>query len=293
MKIRSRAATAITAVVLAAVLAACSTNTGTSSDTASTDGSGDLTVSHVHGLGIDPADGRLYVATHEGVIAVADDGTAQRVGDTADYMGFTVIGPKTFLGSGHPAEGSGGHGNRGLIQSTDSGKTWKTLSLGGTTDFHSLEYMHNTVYGYDSTRGLLRVSADRASWDDRAELAALDIAVSPKDRDVVLATTEDGVAASTDGGRKFRAGAGQVLAHLSWPAADALYGVDLAGGLHRSIDGGIGWKKTGTVPGGQPQALTAVDARRVLVATQDGVYESRDGGRTFTQRLPMSSAEGH
>ncbi|MDW8807140.1 exo-alpha-sialidase [Streptomyces scabiei] len=293
MKIRSRAATAIGTAVLAAALAACSSGSDTSSDTASTDGSGGHAVSHVHGLGIDPADGRLYVATHEGVIAVADDGTAQRVGDTADYMGFTVIGPKTFLGSGHPAEGSGDHGNRGLIQSTDSGKTWKTLSLGGTTDFHSLEYAHNTVYGYDSTRGLLRVSADRTSWDDRAEVAALDIAVSPKDPDVVLATTEDGVAASTDGGRKFRAGVGQALAFLSWPTADALYGVDLAGNLHRSTDGGTGWKKTGTVPGGQPQALTAVDAKRVLVATQDGVYESRDGGRTFTQRLPMSSAEGH
>lgn len=293
MKIPSRAATAITAVVLTAVLAACSSKTGTSSDMTSAEGSGDLAVSHVHGLGIDPADGRLYVATHEGVIAVADDGTAQRVGDTADYMGFTVIGAKTFLGSGHPAEGSGDHGNRGLIQSTDSGKTWETLSLGGTTDFHSLEYAHNTVYGYDSTRGLLRVSADRTTWDDRAELAALDIAVSPKDRNVVLATTEDGVAMSSDGGRKFRAGSGQVLAFLSWPAADALYGVDLAGGLHRSTDGGTSWKGTGTVPGGQPQALTAVDAERVLVATQDGVYESRDGGGTFRQRLPMSSAGGH
>ncbi|MEU1570241.1 F510_1955 family glycosylhydrolase [Streptomyces collinus] len=293
MKIRSRAATAITAAVLAAVLAACSSNTDTASDTAAAEGSGDLTVSHVHGLGIDPADGRLYVATHEGVIAVADDGTAQRVSDTADYMGFTVIGAKTFLGSGHPAEGSGDHGNRGLIQSTDSGRTWKTLSLGGTTDFHSLEYAHNTVYGYDSTRGRLRVSADRTSWDDRAELAALDIAVSPKDGNVVLATTEDGVSTSTDGGRSFGAGSGEVLAFLSWPAADALYGVDLAGGLHRSTDNGGTWKKTGTVPGGQPQALTAIDAKRVLVATQEGVYESRDGGKTFSERLPVSVAGGH
>ncbi|MFE9770466.1 hypothetical protein ACFYOV_02025 [Streptomyces sp. NPDC005931] len=161
MGIPSRAATAITAAVLAAVLAACSPSYDTSSDTASPDASGSLAVSHVHGLGIDPADGRLYVATHEGVIAVADNGTAERVGDTADYMGFTVIGPKTFLGSGHPAEGSGGHGNRGLIRSTDTGRTWKTLSLGGTTDFHSLEYANDTVYGYDSTRGVLRAGGPR------------------------------------------------------------------------------------------------------------------------------------
>lgn len=293
MKIRFRAATAITGAVLAAVVAACSPGSDTSSDTASADGSGGLAVSHVHGLGIDPADGRLYVATHEGVIAVADDGTAERVGDTADYMGFTVIGPKTFLGSGHPAEGSGGHGNRGLIQSTDSGRTWKNLSLGGTTDFHSVEYAHDTVYGYDSTRGLLRVSTDRTTWDSRARLTALDIAVSPKDRDVVLATTEDGVAASTDGGRAFGTGSGRGLAFLSWPAADALFGVDLAGGLHRSIDDGATWSRAGTVPGGRPQALTAVDGERVLAATQDGVYESRDGGKTFSERLPVSAAGGH
>ncbi|EKX68445.1 F510_1955 family glycosylhydrolase [Streptomyces ipomoeae] len=292
MKMRSRAATAITAAVLAAVLAACSASSDTSSDTESANGSGSLAVSHVHGLGIDPADGRLYVATHEGIIAVADNGVAERVGDTADYMGFTIVGPKTFLGSGHPAEGSRGHSNRGLIQSTDSGKTWKTLSLGGTTDFHSLEYAHDTVYGYDSTRGLLLVSTNLTTWDTRAPLAALDLAVSPKDPDVVLATTEDGVATSTSGGRTFDAGSGQVLAFLSWPAADTLYGVDLAGGLHRSADNGATWQKTGTVPGGRPQALTAIDAKRVLAATQDGVYESRDGGKTFSQRLPMSTTGG-
>ncbi len=109
----------------------------------------------------------------------------------------------------------------------------------------------------------------------------------------MLATTEDGVATSSDGGRKFGSGSGQVLAFLSWPAADALYGIDLAGGLHRSDDGGASWQKAGTVPGGQPQALTAVDSRHVLAATQDGVYESVDGGKTFTERLSVSSAAGH
>ncbi|MBD0839436.1 exo-alpha-sialidase [Streptomyces sp. TRM68416] len=289
MKMRSRTATAVTAAVLATVLSACSP----AADTTSADGSDELTVSHVHGLGVDPADGRLYVATHEGVIAVADDGRAERVGDRADYMGFAVVGARTFLGSGHPAEGSGDHANRGLLESTDSGRTWQTLSLGGTADFHSLKYAHDTVYGYDSTRGLLRVSADRSTWDDRARLTALDIAVSPTSGDLVLATTQDGLARSTDGGRTFGAGTGRVLAFLSWPAADTLYGIDLAGALHRSGDGGATWRRTGTVPGGRPQALTAVDARRVLAATQDGVYESRDGGRTFAERLPLSGANGH
>lgn len=279
----------VTAVSAAAlVLSGCSSGSG-SGGSSGERSDGSLSIAHVHGVGIDPSDGRLYVATHDGVLAVAQDGKARRVGDTADYMGFTVIGPKTFLGSGHPAEGSGGSGARGLIRSTDGGKTWKTLSLGGSADFHALKYAHRTVYGYDSTRGTLRVSTDRTTWATRARLAALDFAVSPKDPDVVLATTEAGVVTSTDGGRTFGAGSGKVMAYLSWPAADALYGVDLSGGLHLSTDGGTTWRRTGTVPGGQPEALTAYADGRVLAATQDGVYDSRDGGKTFTERLAISS----
>lgn len=36
---------------------------------------------HVHGLGVDPADGTLYVASHFGVFRVADGGTPERVAD--------------------------------------------------------------------------------------------------------------------------------------------------------------------------------------------------------------------
>ncbi|MER6976147.1 WD40/YVTN/BNR-like repeat-containing protein [Streptomyces carpinensis] len=109
----------------------------------------------------------------------------------------------------------------------------------------------------------------------------------------MLATTEAGVARSTDGGKTFGKGSGQILAFLSWPKTDALNGVDLSGGLHRSVDGGATWQKTGTVPGGQPAALTALDTGHVLAATKDGVYESRDGGKTFVKRLSISAGEGH
>lgn len=303
----------LAALLLAGVLTACSGDSEDSSGSsrpsstsspsspsgseppadASRPSSPGLAVSHIHGLGIDPADGRLFVATHEGVIAVSKDGKPRRVGDTADYMGFTVAGARTFYGSGHPAEGGGGHANRGLIKSTDSGKTWKTVSLGGEVDFHALEYAHGALYGYDSTHGMLRVSKDGTTWDARARLAALDIAVSPEDPRVVLATTESGLSRSTDGGRTFADGAEPVFAYLSWAEPQALYGADPAGGLHRSSDGGKSWTKAGTVPGGRPQALTAVGADRVLAATQDGVYESRDGGSSFTERVPVTAGAHH
>ena len=48
-----------------------------------------------------------------------------------------------------------------------------------------------------------------------------------------------------------------------------------------STDRGVTWQQVGTVPGGRPQALTGLDGGRVLAATAGGVYDSRNGGRTF------------
>jgi hypothetical protein len=59
-------------------------------------------VVHVHGLGINPRDGALFAATHTGLFVIGD-GTATRVTERfQDTMGFTVVGPDYFLGSGHP-----------------------------------------------------------------------------------------------------------------------------------------------------------------------------------------------
>ncbi|OKK03433.1 hypothetical protein AMK26_18145 [Streptomyces sp. CB03234] len=280
----------VAAALLATGLAACTADSGSSSEPGSD--SAQATVSHVHGLGVDPSDGRLYVATHEGLFTPDREGRPQRVGDSQDdFMGFTVAGPKTFLASGHPATDDE-PSHRGLIESTNAGKTWKTRSLEGQADFHVLDFAHNTIYGYDSVSGTLRVSKDGTIWDDRAGLQMLDFAVSPDNANTVLATTQDGIATSADGGETFRPGTEPVMAFLSWPKTDGLYGVDPGGELNRSTDGGTTWKPTGDVPGGEPQALTAVDSSHVIVATQDGIYETRDAGKTFTKLLTVSSS-GH
>lgn len=69
-----------------------------------TSANGDPGPIHVHGLGIDPADGSLFVATHTGLFRTpAGEQRAIRVADRyQDTMGFTVVGPNRFLGSGHP-----------------------------------------------------------------------------------------------------------------------------------------------------------------------------------------------
>ncbi|MDI3404164.1 F510_1955 family glycosylhydrolase [Streptomyces cavernicola] len=291
---KRHAALSAAALPLALLLAACAGNDRTASGASGDGGSSAVTISHIHGLGLDPSDQRLYVATHEGVYTPDTNGKPELVGDSKDdFMGFTVARKNTFYASGHPAPDAGGHADKGLIKSTDGGKTWKSLSLSGESDFHALEYAHDTVYGYDATNGLLRTSKDGTTWKDGAELQALDIAVSPEDRDLVLATTADGIARSTDGGKTFAKGKQPTMAFLSWPAEDALYGIDPTGALHRSSDGGSTWKKAGTVPGGQPQALTAVTTDHLLAATQNGVHESKDGGKSFTKRLAVESADEH
>ncbi|MBA4864164.1 exo-alpha-sialidase [Streptomyces sp. PSKA54] len=290
---KRHAAAAATALTLAFTVAACSSG-GDGADSSASSAESGTTVSHIHGLGLDPSDQRLYVATHAGIYTPDANGKPKLVGDSKDdFMGFTVGQDKTFYASGHPSSGSDSPGNKGLIKSTDAGETWTSLSLSGESDFHALDYAHGTVYGYDATNGLLRTSKDGSSWKDGAQLEALDIAVSPNDADLVLATTADGVARSTDGGKTFAKGEQPVMAYLSWKAEDALYGIDPSGGLNRSTDGGATWKKLTTVPGGQPQALTSVDSEHVLAATQDGVYESKDGGKTFTKRLAVESNDGH
>ncbi|WP_426404706.1 F510_1955 family glycosylhydrolase [Streptomyces sp. R-07] len=212
---------ALTAVALALTLTACT------SEAPAPEGRSGSALDHIHGLGL--RGDTLYVATHQGLHTPDVAGRPTLVGDRRDdFMGFTVTARGDFLASGHPTPGGDRPADLGLIASTDSGRTWQERSLAGKVDFHALDTAaDSTVYGYDSANGLLRVSADGVTWEDRAALRALDIAVSPAAPGTVLATTEDGVVRSTDGGRTFAPSAsGRVLAYVSWAAPDALFGID-------------------------------------------------------------------
>nr|WP_206439576.1 exo-alpha-sialidase [Streptomyces scabichelini] len=276
------------ASIAALVLAACGGGSSGADVDAAADGPDSSgTLSHVHGLGVDPADGRVYVATHSGLYTVAKGEKPKLVGDRKDdFMGFTITRENTFIASGHGAPGSDRPGNVGLIESKDAGRTWTSRSLSGEADFHSLESAKGTVHGYEG--GRIRTSSDLKSWEDGATLEALDLAVnSPGDK--LLATTAEGVVTSTDGGRTFAKAAEPVQAFVSWPAEKSLFGISTSGKLSSSADGGKTWKELTTVPGGQPQALTAVNPDHILAATMTGVYESRDGGKSFTELAPLAS----
>ena len=236
---------------------------------------------HVHGLGVDPADGALYAGTHYGLIRIDEDGTATRVADRVqDFMGFTVVGSEHYLASGHPGADQDGPANLGLIESTDGGETWASVSLEGEADFHALEARHNLVYGYNA--GALMVSDDGVSWETRGSLPLADFAVSPSDPDTLVATTEQGLALSTDGGRSFAPMEGAPLLQLvSWTDDSTLVGVAPDGTTYVSDDDGQSWRQRASLQG-PPEALTAV-GRQVFVALTGGrVVRSTDGGASYT-----------
>ncbi|MBA3381046.1 MAG: exo-alpha-sialidase, partial [Actinobacteria bacterium] len=124
---------------------------------------------HVHGLGINPADGALYIATHTGLYRSGEgDSKSVRVGDRKqDTMGFSVIGPDRFVGSGHPDFRTDLPPLLGLIESTDKGRSWESISLLGDADFHVLRAAGERVYGYDASNDRLLVSADAGrTWEE-------------------------------------------------------------------------------------------------------------------------------
>lgn len=240
-------------------------------------------IEHAHGLGVDPADGVLYTATHFGLLRL-EDGRMQRVANRyQDTMGFEVVGPGRFLGSGHPDFREDNPPLLGLIESTDAGQSWTSLSLRGEADFHAIQAAHGKVYAYDSTSETFMVSDSGRDWDRRSQIVVLDFAVSPDDPRLVFATTESGPRRSTDGGRTWTEWAGAPdLAQVTWE--DELMGVTADGAVHVSVDDGRTWAVRGGVDG-EPEAVAVgivggVRTTFVAVAGK-GIVESSDGGRTF------------
>ncbi|MGH3736037.1 MAG: F510_1955 family glycosylhydrolase [Micromonosporaceae bacterium] len=250
------------------------------SKTPARNGGGDA-IEHVHGLGINPANGELYAAAHNGLFRLDASGKAHRVGSRAqDTMGFTVVGDDHFLASGHPGQGEDGPAALGLIESTDGGATWTTLSLEGQADFHALRYRHDAVYGFNSATRQLLVSKDKKTWDTRSQEPLGDLVVSPSDPDTLVAAGAEGVMLSTDGGRSWQAGDSAVTM-LDWPTDDALWAVAADQSVLRSGDGGKTWSESGKVEG-QPSAFAAGEDQTLYLATVEGeILRSTDAGKTW------------
>jgi photosystem II stability/assembly factor-like uncharacterized protein len=155
----SARALAIAAVSIAG-LVGCSSAEPAPAATPSTPVAPELASTHVHGAAFDPGHGGLLLATHHGLIEVAD-GALTPVGPVIDLMGFTVAGTDHYLASGHPGLHVDLPEPVGLIETTDGGRTWTPLSRQGQSDFHALTVSDIRILGYDGT---LTASTDGRAW---------------------------------------------------------------------------------------------------------------------------------
>ncbi|HTU15237.1 MAG TPA: hypothetical protein VMF31_08565 [Solirubrobacterales bacterium] len=245
---------------------------------------------HVHGLGVDPADGALFVASHTGLFRLpADEDGAERVADRyQDTMAFTIVGPNRFLGSGHPDAGEDLPPYLGLIESEDAGRSWEEVSLMGEVDFHLLAAAGDRIYGFGSAWGgtepIFLASEDGGeTWSDRKVPGPLQsLVVSPADPEKLVASSDRELLVSRDGGKRWeslRAAPGL----LAWPDRGELFRADAEGRIEVSRDEGRGWRKTGNL-GDAPSAFGHGDGRLFAATHQGSILESGDRGSSWDVR---------
>ena len=273
-------------VLAASAVSGCSTDDeGPSQDDPMVSDPGPV---HVHGLGTNPKDGALFIATHTGLfrLGVSETGATRVAGRYQDTMGFTVIGPDEFLGSGHPDGRDKAPPFLGLIRSDDAGQSWQPISLRGEADFHVLEAASPRVYGFGSdweTREtqFLVSDDDGKTWDEREVPEPLiSLALDPRDPDHIFAAGEGGLYESRDGGRGWTERDGEP-GLLGW-RKDGLTLVTMTGDVRASADGQR-WRGSGQI-GGQPAAFEA-EERNLYAALHDGtIKRSTNRGRTWQVR---------
>jgi photosystem II stability/assembly factor-like uncharacterized protein len=246
---------------------------------------------HIHGLAVDRQDpSKLLIATHHGLFRAGPDGTAERISEVQDFMGFNPHpnDPNTLYASGHPPTG----GNLGFITSDDQGKTWRQISPGvnGPVDFHQMTVSPadpTTIYG--SYEGL-QISRDGGkTWTvvGRTPEKLIDLAASARSADTLYAATETGLLISADAGKTWKPLFQGAPVNLVEVTPDGtLYAFVIGRGLLRSAEEPLDFAELGEdFGGGFLLHLTAnpSNPNRLFAATGKGrVLISTDQGRSWS-----------
>ena len=250
---------------------------------------------YVNALDIDPADGRFLLTTNRGFFRIdpktgkvdpvrGEISTGSVSSPVGTFLELVVVGPKTFLGSGHPDETGRLPTFLGFLRTDDGGKTWQSLSRLGEADLHKIIPIHDKLYAYDAVLGGVLISDDGGrTFAERFTPKGLiiDFVVDPDDENYLLASTEHQLSRSEDQGRRWRGVTAGDGMRLAWPQRDTLLRADRDGTIQRSTDRGATFEPVGRVPG-EPYRFKAVDARRLYLALSDGtIMETRDAGATW------------
>lgn len=275
------------AMISAIALSGCGEKSSPDS-VADLEGSADPGLVHIHGLGVNPSDDALFLATHTGVwrLPEGSDNATRVANNFQDTMGFAVVGPNRFIGSGHPDFTEKLPPYLGFIESTDAARTWKKISLLGEADFHVLEGSGRQMYGFGSdfkTRSQqLLVSDDSGrSWTSRdfpEPFASL--AIDPSNPKTAIASGEQKLHLTTNGGRSWKR-TGGTPGYLAWTNA-GVFRIDGSGSVAKTSGPGSKWSEIGAV-GGTPVAFDSHEDA-LLVALEDSTVKRSSDGEAWTVR---------
>src|SRR5262249_5050887 len=151
----------------------------------------------------------------------------------------------------------------------------------GDADYHELEVSGPLIVGVRADSPDIQSSRDGGkTWKTSTPPAApIDVVVDPSDdQHWAVSTDQQGTFVSVAGGGSWRPRDRTQGARLAWPAKDALYGLDRAGKVRMSRDGGRSWQDRGNV-GGIPSEFSAGKDALYAAIIGGKIRASRDGGK--------------
>ena len=277
----------------------------------------------IHGVGLFNTEGRsndngnsIYLATHNGLYNKNQNSSWVKVGsDKSDLMGF-VIDPKkegVMYSSGHPVNG----GNLGFRISTDSGKTWQTISsvTDNPIDFHAMSISpvnNDILYGSPGGGYALFITKDEGkTWSAITTIPSqiVSIAANPLDANGVYIGTGSGMFYSNDQGKNWKKTESEVIGDsvvsgLGYNQNNELYAYVMPntepvnnnnnenGYIIKSDESGNNWTKTnGQIPnvkaawkfalGPNGEIYTIVSQQISQNDIASSVYKSIDNGNSW------------
>ena len=248
---------------------------------------------HAHGLAVD-ADGKVYIATHHGLLVMMNDSKLYRVGRaTHDFMGFSLHPTEkgVMYASGHPEKG----GNLGVIKSTNWGKTWKKISgaVRGPADFHAMTISQanpSVLYGWYAL--MIQRSVDGGeTWNVRkvGVPPVLSMAASSQDSETLYAVIGAAFMISRNGGKDWETVDSdmQATALANHPRENLLVSYSGKYGVAKSANDGWTWEKLADWFVDEPIELIAMHPENTsvmyAVTSENNIYKSVDGGAIWNQ----------
>ena len=250
---------------------------------------------YVNGLTVEPGTKDFLLTTNRGFWRISPDGkqveeiegtiSAQGKSSTVGtFLEVEAAGPGRLVGSGHPDQKRTLPSFLGLIASDDAGKTWRVVSRLGDADLHKILLRHGRLYAFDAVLSAMLVSRDggktfQEEFTPRGLI--IDFEVDPTKPERIVASTEEELFRTEDGGRSWRPLEAAEGIRLSWPAADRLYRAEKDGAVKVSSDAGATWEDVGRVPG-EPYEFDAVSPEALYLALSDGtIMQTTDKGATW------------